>query len=332
MRPIKALVTGGAGFIGSHLVRLLVKEGVQVRVLVRDLRSLKTLEGVEIDPVLGDLRDPEFLRKLCQGCDTLFHTAGLYQFWSADPKEFYASNVEGTRNILTAAMQAGVGKVVYTSTVGTIRYPKDPYFPSDESCFPTDHDLHNDYKRSKFQAEQIALDFANRGLPVVIVNPSTPFGAYDVKPTPTGKIIVDFLRGKIPAFLNTGLNVIDVEDVAWGHWFAAQKGRIGERYILGNLNISLQEIYQLLARLTGRRAPLFRIPYSIAWGVGAVSETMAKLFHTPPQVPLGAVRMAKYFMYFNVDKARAELGLPQSPIEPAFQKAISWFETNGYLR
>lgn len=327
---MKALVTGANGFIGSHIVRTLLKKGVSVRGLVRRESSTKNLEGLEIEYSYGDLRDFDSLKKGAQGCDLLFHTAAMYDFWASDPKIFYDINVEGTKNVLEAARLAEIPKIVYTSTVGAIRYPDNPLSPSDETSFPEEKDLHNDYKRSKFLAEQLAFQYAKNGLPIVVVNPSAPIGPYDAKPTPTGRIIVDFLKGKVPAYVDTGLNVIDVEDVAEGHWLASQKGRVGERYILGNQNISLKEIYQMMAGLTGRSAPRFRIPYTVALSAAYASEGIASLLHRRPGIPLGAVRMARKYMYFNSTKARRELGLPQRPVERAFERAIVWFQKNGY--
>lgn len=328
----KVLVTGATGFIGGNLVRLLLRQGCQVRALVRPSSDLKNLENLDVEKVYGDLNDKKSLVKACDDCEQLYHVAASYQFWSSDPQEFYASNVEGTRNILEAARQTHIPKIVYTSTVGTICYPSHPSEFSDETRWPTQKDLHNDYKRSKFQAEQVALQFAKEGLPVVIVNPSAPIGAYDIKPTPTGKIIVDFINGKVPAYLETGLNIIDVEDVAMGHWLAAQKGKIGERYILGNKNVSLKAIYTLIAHLTGKEPPKVRIPYAVAWGAAVVSEALGKFSGKRPKISLGAVKMAKHYMYFSPAKAVRELGLPQSPIEKAFAKAIEWFKNNGYLK
>ncbi|OGQ38085.1 MAG: NAD-dependent dehydratase, partial [Deltaproteobacteria bacterium RIFCSPLOWO2_01_44_7] len=255
-----------------------------------------------------------------------------YQFWSPNPREFYDINVEGTKNILGAARDIGtIQKIVYTSTVGTIRYPDDPTKPSDERSFPRERDLHNDYKRSKFEAERIAIRFARDGLPIVIVNPSTPIGPWDMKPTPTGKIIVDFLNGKVPAYVETGLNIIDVEDVAMGHLLAAEKGEIGNRYILGNKNMSLKEIYELIAKLGNRKPPRFKIPYSLALTAAFGSELIGKILNKRPSIEIGAVKMAKKYMYFSPAKAIRDLGLPQSPVEKAFEKAIDWFKQNGYL-
>ena len=329
---MKVVVTGGTGFIGGNLVRLLLKQGVAVRALVRHISLLDNLKNLDVELVYGELRDKASLIKACRGCDQLFHAAASYEFWLATPKEFYDINVGGTHNILAAAREAGVSKIVYTSTVGAIRYPDNPSKPSDETCWPAPKDLHNDYKRSKFQAEQVAIQFAKEGLPVVIVNPSAPIGPYDIKPTPTGKIIVDFLNGKVPAYIDTGLNIVDVEDVAMGHYLAAQKGKVGERYILGNKNKTLKEIYEIIANLTNRHAPKFRVPYGVALTAAYASEMIGKILKKRPAIAVGAVKMASNYMYFDSSKAVRELGLPQSPIENAFAKAIKWFNNNGHLK
>lgn len=329
---MKALVTGGSGFIGANLVRTLLKKGVAVRVLVRANRPRTNLEGLDLELAEGDLCDPASLDKACTGCDLLFHAAAYYDFWAPDRKIFYQVNVTGTQNVLAAARHAQIPKIVYTSSVGTIRCPRDLNRPSDETCRAAEAEMGNDYKRSKFLAEEIVRQYAREGLPVVIVNPTAPIGAYDVRPTPTGKIVLDFLRGKSPAYVNTGLNIVDVEDVAEGHWLAAQKGKIGERYILGGENISLKEIYQTISKLNCRPAPWLRIPYGLAWVAALGSETICHLQKRRPKISLGAVRMARQFMYFNSAKAVRELGFPQSPVEKAFARAASWFQSNGYLQ
>lgn len=327
---MKVLVTGGTGFIGANLVRLLLKKNFEVRALVRKTSALTNLENLDVEICRGDLCDPASLKEACAGVSQVYHVAAAYDFWSRRPQEFFDVNVEGTRNILEAAGTAGVSRIVYTSTVGVLRYPDDPRHSSDETALASPADLHNDYKRSKFEAERIALEYAHKGLPVVVVNPSAPVGPYDVKPTPTGKIIVDFLKGKVPAYVETGLNVVDVEDVAAGHWLAAQKGKAGERYILGNKNMSLKEIYALIASLSGRNPPRWKIPYGVALAASFGSEIAGKILRRRPSIPLGAVRMAKKYMYFTPAKAIRELGLPQSPVEKAFEKAIGWFKTNRY--
>lgn len=324
---MKVLVTGATGFIGANLVRLLLRQGCDVRVLVRPSSLLNNLKNLEVEIAHGDLRDKASLKKACRGVSQLYHVAAAYDFWLPNTKEFYDINVGGTQNILEAALEEKVEKVVYTSTVGVLRYPDDPAFPSDETAVVSPEDLHNDYKRSKFEAEVVAMEFAKNGLPVVIVNPSAPIGAYDVKPTPTGKMVVDFLKGHAPAYVNTGLNVVDVEDVAMGHWLAARRGRVGERYILGNKNMSLKEIYECIARLSGKTPPRFQIPYAVALAAACASELVGKILRRRPAIPVGAVRMAKKFMYFTPAKAVKELGLPQSPVENAFEKAIKFFST-----
>lgn len=328
---MKALVTGASGFIGSNLIRTLLKKGVSVKAFVRQQSLLKNIEGLDVEFVYGDVRDLDSLKTACQGCHFLFHTAAFYDFWAPDPQIFYDVNVAGTKNVLEAAQQTEVSKIIYTSTVGTIGYHKEPRTPSNEMFFPSNGDLNNHYKQSKFQAEQIAFMFAKQGLPVVIVNPSAPIGPYDAKPTPTGRIIVDFLKRKIPAYVDTGLNIIDVEDVAEGHWLAAQKGKVGERYILGNKNVSLKEIYELIAQLGKTKHPFLKIPYAVAFSLAYVSEGVANILKQRPKISLASVRMAKRPMYFDSTKAVRELSLPQSPIEGAFEKAIRWFKDNGYL-
>jgi len=328
---MKVCVTGANGFIGANLVRALLKKKASVRALVRSTSDLRLLKGLDVELVFGDLRDKISLQKAFQDCDVLYHTAALYAFWVKDPACFYDVNVQGTQNVLEAAGEMGVSKIVYTSTVGTIRCPKDPATPSDENSFAEEGEMETDYKRSKFLAEQTVLKFVKKGLPVVIVNPSAPIGPYDGKPTPTGRIIVDFLRRSLPLYVNTGLNIVDVEDVAAGHILAAEKGKIGERYILGNKNISLKEIYEIIGEQVHRKSPPLRIPYGLAFLAALGSEGVAYWKNTPPAVSLGAVQMAKRYMYFSPAKAIRELGLPQSPIESAFEKAIGWFQSNGYL-
>lgn len=328
---MRACVTGANGFIGANLVRALLKKGARVRAMVRQSSDVRLLKGLDVEIAFGDLRDKISLKKAFQDCEVLYHTAALYAFWMKDPACFYDVNVEGTRNVLEVAGEAGVSKIVYTSTVGTIRSPKNPNTPSDENSFAEEGEMETDYKRSKFLAEQVALDFAKKGLPVVIVNPSAPIGSYDGKPTPTGRIIIDFLQRSLPLYINTGLNIVDVEDVAVGHILAGEKGKIGERYILGNKNISLKEIYAIVGEQARRKSPSLRIPYGLAYLAALGSEGVAYWKKTPPAVSLGAVQMARRYMYFSPAKAVRELGLPQSPIERAFEKAVSWFRDNGYL-
>jgi dihydroflavonol-4-reductase len=329
---MKTLVTGGTGFIGANVVRALLERGVEVCALVRPRSDTRNLDSLDVELVAGDLRDRGSVEAALEGCDTVYHVAAMYTLWARHPREIYDSNVTGTVNILEAAEQAGVRKIVYTSSVATIGLPKDGT-PGTEEAPLLPEDMVSDYKRSKYLAEQEALKCAQRGLPVVIVNPSFPVGAWDVKPTPSGQIIVNFLRGKIPAYVDTGLNVVDVEDVAIGHILAAEKGRIGERYILGHANLTLPELFQLLAQVSGMSAPRLRIPYGVAYLSACVSELMARtVTHKPPFVTLAGVKLSRKRMFFDASKAVRELGLPQTPALEALRKAVQWFRTHGYAK
>jgi dihydroflavonol-4-reductase len=329
---MKTLVTGGTGFIGANVVRALLKRGVEVRALVRPRSDTGNLDSLEVELVAGDLRDRGSLEAALDGCDMLYHVAAMYALWARNPREIYDSNVTGTINILEAAGQAGVQKIVYTSSVATIGLPKDGTPGTEEVPLPPE-DMVSDYKRSKYLAEQEVLKYAQRGLPVVIVNPSFPVGAWDVKPTPSGQIIVNFLRGKIPAYVDTGLNVVDVEDVAIGHVMAAERGRIGERYILGHANLTLPELFQLLAQVSGMNAPRIRIPYGFAYLSACVSELVARtITHKPPFATLAGVKLSRKRMFFDPSKAVRELGLPQTPAIEALSKAVQWFRAHGYAQ
>ena len=323
------LLTGATGFIGGHVARLLAAQGASVRVLVRPASDRRTLEGLDAEIVEGDLADRASLDKAVAGCDQVFHVAADYRLWVPDPRELYHSNVGGTRNLLAAAAEAGVGRVVYTSTVGTIGIPGDGR-SGDEASPVNAEDMVGDYKRSKFEAEQVALEFAAQGLPVVVVNPTAPVGERDWKPTPTGKIIVDFLRGAMPAYLDTGLNLVDARDVARGHLLAAERGRSGERYLLGARNMTLQEILQTLAELTGRRASRIRLPYSLAWLIAALEAPISRLTGREPRAPLEGVRMARKKMFVSCAKAERELGFQPGSVEEALRRAVEWFQANDY--
>jgi dihydroflavonol-4-reductase len=322
------LVTGASGFIGANLVRTLQHDGTRVRVLVRRTSSLAALAGCAVDVVRGDLLDPASLAAAVAGCRLVFHVAADYRLWAPDPAVLYRSNVDGTRNVLEACWRAGVERVVYTSSVGTLGIPADGR-PGTESTPVSLRDMVGAYKRSKFLAERVADDYVARGLPVVIVNPSNPIGPWDVRPTPTGQMIVDFLKGRMFGTLDTGLNLVHAADVARGHILAAQKGCVGEKYILGNRNCSLTELFALLARITGLAAPRFRMPYRLIWLLAIVNEGCARVTRRAPRVPLTGVRMARKPMYFSAEKAVRELGLPQTPVEQAFEDAVEWFVTNG---
>jgi dihydroflavonol-4-reductase len=315
-----ALVTGASGFLGWHVARLLLERGVRVRTLVR---PGSRVEGLAVETVTGDLRDAPSLAHAVAGCAAVFHVAADYRLWAKDPRELYRSNVDGTRNLLEAARNAGVRRVVYTSTVGCIGIPEGGV--GDETTPVSLADMAGDYKRSKFLAERVALEFAARGLPVVMVNPTAPVGDHDVKPTPTGKIVLDFLNGEMPAFIDTGLNVVDVRDTAAGHLLAWERGRPGERYILGSENLTLVEILGKLAKITGRRAPSLRLPYAVAYCAGACSTAWAELTGRPPRVPMDAVRMARKKMWVSHEKARRELGFAPGPAEAALERAVEWF-------
>lgn len=288
------------------------------------VRPGSCVDGLDVETVRGDLRDAQSLEAAVSGCSLVFHAAADYRLWAKDPAELYRSNVDGTRNLLAAAQKAGVERVVYTSTVGCIGIP--PGGIGDETAAVSLEEMTGDYKRSKFLAERVALDFAGRGLPVVIVNPTAPIGDHDVKPTPTGKIVLDFLHGDMPAFIDTGLNVVDVRDTAEGHWLACQRGKPGERYILGAENLTLAQILQKLAKITGRKAPTVRLPYALAYGAGVLSTAWAGVTGKAPRVPLDAVRMAKKKMWVSHEKARRELGFEPGPADGALARAVEWFE------
>jgi dihydroflavonol-4-reductase len=319
MKP--ALVTGASGFLGWHVARVLLERGFCVRALVRPGSRVAALD---VEAATGDLRDRASLDRAVAGCGLLFHVAADYRLWARHPRELYRSNVDGTRNLLEAARAAGIERAVYTSTVGCIGIP--PGGIGDEETPVSLADMAGDYKRSKFLAEQVALEFARGGFPVVIVNPTAPVGDHDVKPTPTGKIVVDFLAGAMPAFIDTGLNVVDVRDTAEGHWLACQRGRVGERYILGSENLTLAEILRKLARITGRKAPTLRLPYAVAWCAGACSTAWAEITGVAPRVPLDAVRMARKKMWVSHQKARRELGFEPGPADAALARAVEWFQ------
>jgi dihydroflavonol-4-reductase len=325
------LVTGGTGFVGAHVVRALVAKGRSVRCLARAESRRDNLEGLAVEVVVGDLTDPASLARALSGVQTLYHVAADYRLWARDPQELYRSNAGGTENILAAAAAAGVAKVVYTSSVAALGL-NDDGSPGDETTRVVRDRIIGHYKKSKYDAERVAEKWAARGLPVVIVNPSTPIGERDIKPTPTGQMIVDFLNGKMPAYVDTGLNLVDVRDVAAGHLAAAEKGRAGERYILGNRNMTLKEILDALARLTGLPAPKVRLPHWIPLSVAAVSTAWAGLTGRAPRISLESVRMSTHRMFFDVGKAVRELGLPQTPVDEPLARAVAWFREKGYVR
>jgi dihydroflavonol-4-reductase len=305
------------------VARLLLERGQHVRALCRPNSQIRELN---VERVTGDLRDPESLKRAAQGCRQVFHVAADYRLWSKNPQELYQSNVEGTRHLLRAAADAE--RIVYTSTVGCIGMP--PGDSGDESTPISIHDMAGHYKRSKWMAEQVALAAARAGQPVVIVNPTAPVGDHDRKPTPTGKIIVDFLSNKLPAFIDTGLNLVDARDVALGHLQAAEKGRTGERYILGCENLTLERILQRLSGITGKPAPTTKMPYAVAYAAALVSTGWARISGKPPAVPLEAVKMARKKMFVTHAKAADELGYAPGSVDGALSRAVEWFRANGY--
>ena len=324
------VVTGGTGFVGAVVVRRLVSAGHRVRVLARPGNPRQLLAGLPVEIAEGDLGDTASLARCLKGCRLLFHVAAMYTLWAKDRRLFYEVNVEGTRRLLRGAAEAGVGRVVYTSTVGVLGIPRDGS-PGTEDTPVSLADMAGDYKRSKFLAEEVARGYAGQGLPVVIVNPSAPIGPGDIKPTPTGRLVVDFLRGKMWACLDTGLNLVDVEDVAAGHLLAAERGRIGERYILGGRNLALREIFGILGRIAGMRPPRLTLSAAAVLPIAHLSEWIADhLTGQPPLVAVDAVRMARKRMFFDPGKAVRELGMPQSPVENALARAVEWFRSNGY--
>ncbi|MFZ0618670.1 MAG: hopanoid-associated sugar epimerase [Candidatus Acidiferrales bacterium] len=324
------LVTGATGFVGSHVARQLVATGDTVRLLVRASSRLDVLEGLPGERVQGDLRDVASLNRAMQGVRLVFHVAADYRLWTRHPEELYASNVQGTRSLLAAAHRAGVERIVYTSTVATIAVPREGDLPNEETKTGLG-EMIGHYKRSKFLAEQEAVKAASAGVPVVIVNPTAPVGPGDWKPTPTGRIILDFMNGKMPAYVDTGLNVVAVEDVAAGHLLAAEKGRVGERYILGGRNLTLKEILGALAALTGRSAPRVRLPHAIALAAGYADEWWSRLAGREPRIPVDGVKMSKHRMFVESDKAKRELGYHAGPIERALERAVRWYESHGYI-
>jgi dihydroflavonol-4-reductase len=334
---MNCFVTGASGFIGANLVHELIARGHRVKALLREKSDLRGLAGASFERVEGDVTQAGSLKSGMKGCDWCFHVAASYHLWLRDYAPMYAANVEGTRAVIEAAAAAGCSRIVYTSTVGCIGLPEmkgERLVPTDESAPVSEAQMSNHYKRSKWQAEQVALELARKGLPVVIVNPSAPVGPRDVKPTPTGQVIVDFLNRAMPAYLDTGLSWVHVRDVVIGHILAAEKGRAGERYILGNAdgNWTMHEAFSVLQEITGLSAPKVRIPYFVALAAAHVDEAVSNLTGKPPKAPLAGVRMAKYKMFFNPAKAIRELGLPQTSPKQALADAVRWFSENGYVK
>jgi dihydroflavonol-4-reductase len=327
---LKAFVTGATGFLGSHVARALSNQGADLRLLVRPTSNLKNLEGLNAETAIGDLRDPASLEKAMQGCDAVFHVAADYRIWVRDPAEMYRSNVEGTRAILDAARKNNVRCVVYTSSVATIGFTGNGRTANEDSPVSL-ADMIGHYKRSKFMAEQVALEAGRSGLRVVTVNPTTPVGEQDIKPTPTGRIVVDFLKGKFPAYVDTGLNLVDVYECARGHLAALEKGKTGERYILGGENLTLKQILDRLGAIAGLPSPSVKLPYFVAFAAGFVDQNVSgRLLGREPRATVEAVRMGKKKMWASSDKAARELGWKNVPAEDALRRAVEWFRANGY--
>lgn len=325
MKP--ALVTGATGFLGWHVARALIGRGHKVRALVR---GGKRVPELDVETVAGDLRNFDSLGRAVRDCGVVFHVAADYRLWAKNPAELYESNVEGTRNLLRAAAAAGVERVVYTSTVGCIGVPAGGQ--GDEQQPVGLEQMTGAYKRSKFLAEQVALAFALDGLPIVIVNPTAPVGDHDFRPTPTGRIVLDYLRGGMPAYVDTGLNLVDARDTAEGHLLAWERGRPGERYILGCENLTLEQIFERLERISGCKSPNLRIPFALAYAAGVVSTAWAHVSGREPRAPLDGVRMARKKMWVSSAKANRDLGFSPGPVDAALSRAVEWFRGHGYVQ
>jgi dihydroflavonol-4-reductase len=329
--PMKVFITGATGFVGANVVRALLASGYQVRALIRPNADTRNIAGLKLELVEGDLSDKQKLKSAMLGCDALFHSAAHYSLWRADAEVIYRSNVEGTRNVLEAAESAGIERVVYTSSVAALGVPP-PRQVANEEIQTTLDELVSDYKKSKFLAEQEALKRARAGQHIVIVNPTTPIGPYDIKPTPTGQIVLRFLNRQMPAYVDTGLNLIDVEDVARGHVLALERGRPAERYILGNRNITLKQMLDMLSEITNIPSPRIKLPHLIPLVAAYIDEGLLAKLGKRPSISIYAVQMSRQAMYYDSSKAVRELGLPQSGIESALEKAVRWFRASGYVR
>src|ERR1700678_3840566 len=328
---MKAFVTGATGFVGSHVARVLAEHGADLRLLVRSGSDPRNIEGIHADRVLGDLRDPESIEKAMSGCDVVFHVAADYRLWVRDPEQMYRANVEGTRAVLEAARKNHVRRVVYTSSVATMGFTSNGH-PADEDSPVSLDGMIGHYKRSKFMAEEVALEAGRGSMDVVVVNPSTPVGEQDIKPTPTGRIVVDFLKKKFPAYVDTGLNLVDVRECARGHVAAMEKGRSGERYILGGENLTLKQILDKLGAITGLPSPTVKLPYFVAYAAGLVDENFSgRLMGREPRATVETVRMGKKKMWASSAKAERELGWKTVPADDALRRAVEWFRANAYV-
>ena len=327
---MRVFITGGTGFVGSAVARQLLAAGHEVLALVRSGSDKRMLDGMPVERVLGDLSQVDILSRGMSGCQWVFHVAALYSYWGHGWEDFQQANVDGTRNVLEAASRSGIDRLVYTSSIAALGLNKDRT-PADEHTPSMLEDMITPYKRSKFLAEEIAQKYARDGLPVVIVNPSTPVGVGDHKPTPSGQIIVDYLNGRMFGYVNTGLNLVDVEDVAAGHLLAAERGHVGERYILGGENLTLKQMLDLLAEVSGLPVVRMRIPHGIALTWSYVDTLLAR--NLPGRVPAATpdkVRLSYRYEFFDSSKAHNELGMPNTPVRTALQKAVEWYRANGY--
>jgi len=326
-----AFVTGATGFVGSHIARALAAEGADLRLLVRSGSDLRNIAELDADRVIGDLRDPASFAKAVTGCDAVFHVAADYRLWVRDPDQMYRSNVEGTRGILQAARENKVRRVIYTSSVATMGFQSNGHLANEDSPVSLANMI-GPYKRSKFMAEEIALEAGRSGMDVVVVNPTTPVGERDIKPTPTGRIVVDFLKKKFPAYVDTGLNLVDVGECARGHVAALEKGKSGERYILGGENLTLKQILDKLAAITGLPSPSIKVPYVVAFATGVVDQVVTGYVRKrEPRATIDAVRMGRKKMFVSSNKAERDLGWKTVPVDGALRRAVEWFQANGYV-
>src|SRR5580765_5273589 len=325
-----AFVTGATGFLGSHVARVLAEQGAQLRLLVRRSSDLRNIAELDAERVEGDLRDPASIEKALAGCDALFHVAADYRLWVRDPEQMYRSNVEGTPGLIDAARRQRVRRIVYTSSVATMGFSSNGTL-ADETSPVSLADMIGPYKRSKFMAEQVAFEGARSGVDVVVVNPTTPIGERDLKPTPTGRIVVDFLKRKFPAYVDTGLNLVDVQACARGHVAAFERGKSGERYILGGENLTLKQILDKLGAITGLPSPSIKLPYFFAFATGVVDEMITgRLLGGNPRATIDTVRMGKKMMFANSAKSERELGWKIVSVDSALRRAVEWFRANGY--
>jgi len=328
---MKKLVTGATGFIGSAIVRELIRDGEDIRVLIRKTSNTRNIDNLDVERAFGDIRDGDSMRKALKGCDTLYYTAAHFAHWTPDKKLPYEINVEGTKTSLNAALDAGVERVVYTSTNNTMgAHGAD--IPANESAEFNHQDTGDNYSMSKYLGEIEAKKFVAKGLPIVIVNPTIVIGAHDIKPTPSGKMIIDIANKDMPGYIEGGVNIIDVEDVARGHILAAKKGRVGERYLFGNENMSVSDYFRLISEVAGVKPPKIKIPYYLAIALGYMFELGAYITKKPPVTTASEVKIGRKYEFYDCSKAVKELGLPQTPIRASIERAVNWFRENGYIR